>query len=130
MKDKAVLKGSYYSSFFDFRLFKKNHCCNCGNELIVSTVRYKRIVDYLLYYSVEHHKDYFYHCQKCNYYIKYKNQKKILKQQIEKGSLKLTDARKLISEYKEKFVKVDKELVLEDYWLKYKEVEMLISAYK
>jgi hypothetical protein len=114
MKNKMVVSGGYYSVFFDFRLLKVNYCCHCGQNLKISRVNYIRLIEYALHYRADHEKNYFYHCDKCNYYIKYKNQKKISKMQSEKGSLKLPNSKKIISQEKVDFKKVDNDLVLLD----------------
>ena len=111
MSNKKIVSGGYRFGFFDMRLFKNNYCCKCGRKLIIKRTNYLILLNRIMFLEAQHHTDYFYHCDHCDYYIEYKNQKIISKVQKEKGSIELVDAKELILRNKVKFKKIGKYLI-------------------
>ena len=113
MKDKKItIKGSVSFGFFDLRLLKKSYCCKCGAKLSIKYPEHIILKEYKLYNKKLYYRDFYYHCENCDYYIKYKNQKLISRIQRERCLVKLEDANNLILKNKVRFSKVGKELFL------------------
>lgn len=97
---KINIKRSSRFHLFDFRLFKKSYCPKCGKKYRLKLLKYIEYSDYKLFTTSHTYHDVYYYCEKCDFYIKYSNQKGITKQQKNKNCKILPDADKIIKENK------------------------------
>jgi len=93
----------HYISFFDIRMLKKHYCLKCGNKLKIKLVTTEeKTYENRLYTNYELDSDFYYRYDKCKYYIKYKDQRKLLKEINKLENKEDIDINSLINKYKQK----------------------------
>ena len=97
------LSKKQYGLELDLRIIQKNYCCNCGHKLKRKT----KVMVYLNKSKISKKFDYvyicpqtLYYCEKCNYYLSYKSQKHIRKQQKQLQSFILPNSQQYLKKYK------------------------------
>lgn len=95
--------------YFDLRALRRSYCCKCGNKL---KRKYKKIGSQKThkYIKLVYNVNYVclklvYYCPVCNYYINYKNQKKVMSSQKEQKKYILDNSKRIIRmfKYEEKY---------------------------
>lgn len=99
MRKINLKRGNFYY-LFNLRLLKKNYCPKCGKKYVLKKLKYKRFYDHKVFATYDINHGIYYYCEKCDFYIKYSNQKGITKQQKNKNCKILPDADKIIKENK------------------------------
>ena len=111
---KLNIKRKRYYYFFDFRLLERNYCPICGNEYKRKYLRYHVFTEYKKFTTSVSYGGVYYHCSKCDFYIKYDKQKFITKMQNETNNLILDRAKDKINVMKVKVKKVGDLYILEE----------------
>ena len=107
MSNKINIPGRNYIEFFDLRLLKKSNCCKCGEKLKIKFFRYRELKEYGKFTISAQIYTFCYYCEKCNYYIEYKNQKRI-NDCINEAIIDKQQREQLIKKYKMNLIKEEK----------------------
>ena len=107
MSNKVNVPIGNYIDFFDFRLLKRNYCCKCCRKLKIKFLRYRKLNDFGSFTMSEQHYTFCYYCEKCNYYIDYKNQK-IINKYLSKTNVETKKCEDLIRKHKINLIKKGK----------------------
>ena len=113
-RNKNYVRGGNYSGLLTFGMLSKKYCCNCGCKLSIKRIKYRKIYKGVLLTSVDHHTEWCYYCECCNYYIGYRNQKKIAKFQKQTQNKKISEGVKIIEQYKMNLRKDGKNFYLDE----------------